>query len=92
MTDKWVKEKLDPFMVSLEVGFDIRTMDITNRKKQEARKEGQGRRAARVSRGRKSLGVGTYTWGKRFKYYRVEISQFAAKDIVTSLYLEADHP
>ena len=35
MTDKWVKEKLDPFMVSLEVGFDIRTMDITNRKKQE---------------------------------------------------------
>ena len=35
MTEKWVKEKLDPFMTSLEVGFDIRTMDITYRRKQE---------------------------------------------------------
>ena len=64
----------------------------SHRKKHDARKEGQGRSAARVSRDRKSLGVGTYTWGKRFKYYRVEISQFAVKDIVTSLYLEADNP
>ena len=35
MTEKWVKETAEPYMTSLEVGLDIRTMDITFRKKQE---------------------------------------------------------
>ena len=35
MTDKWVKEKLEPFITILEQGLDIRTTDATFRKKQE---------------------------------------------------------
>ena len=34
-TAKWVKEKLEPYLDSLEVGLDIRTMDVAFRKKQE---------------------------------------------------------
>ena len=35
MTDKWVKEKVEPFLESLNQGLDIRTMDIAFRRKQE---------------------------------------------------------
>ena len=35
MTEKWVKEKLEPFMSKLEQGLDIRTTDASFRKKQE---------------------------------------------------------
>ena len=34
-TEKWVKETLEPYLESLEVGLDIRTMDVAFRKKQE---------------------------------------------------------
>ena len=32
MIDKWVKEKLEPFITILEQGLDIRTTDATFRK------------------------------------------------------------
>ena len=35
MTDKWVKEKVEPFLESLNQGLGIRTMDVAFRRKQE---------------------------------------------------------
>ena len=35
MTEKWVKDTAEPYMTSLEVGFDIRTTDVSFRKRQE---------------------------------------------------------
>ena len=35
MTEKWIKEKLEPFINKLEQGLDIRTTDISFRKRQE---------------------------------------------------------
>ena len=34
-TEKWVKEKVEPYLETLEAGMDIRTMDVAFRKKQE---------------------------------------------------------
>ena len=35
MTEKWVKEKVEPYLENLEQGLDIRTLDVLFRKKQE---------------------------------------------------------